>query len=106
MSDASYTYRSYDAAGPRPEEREETMSSGPRPFGFTAAELKRAFGDELEKRRERRNLMTAAAKPENIAEELKAFQETVLQVMLDNNRRITEQLLAAGVINTSHLPTD
>ena len=82
------------------------MSGSPRPLGFTGKELKELFRDERERRRERRQLMTVAADPARLAEEMAAFEETVLQVILDNNRRITEQLLNSGVLTTDHLPRD
>ena len=82
------------------------MSSGPRPLGFTAGELKSLFRDEREKRRERRQLVSISVDPSRLADEFAAFEETVLQVLLDNNRRITEQLLSAGVITTEQLPHD
>ena len=82
------------------------MSSGPRPLGFTASELKTFFREEREKRRERRQLVSISVDPARLADELAAFEETVLQVLLDNNRRITEQLLTAGVLTTAQLPHD
>ena len=82
------------------------MSGSPRPLGFTGKELKELFRDERERRRERRQLLTVAADPARLAEEMAAFEETVLQVILDNNRRITEQLLNSGVLTTDHLPRD
>jgi hypothetical protein len=82
------------------------MSSGPRPLGFTGRELKSLFRDEREKRRERRQLVSVNADPNRLADELLAFEETVLQVILDNNRQVTEQLLNAGVITTAQLPHD
>lgn len=82
------------------------MSSGPRPLGFTGRELKSLFRDEREKRRERRQLLSVNVDPDRLADELLAFEETVLQVILDNNRAITEQLLNAGVIATAQLPHD
>lgn len=80
------------------------MSSGPRPFGYTASELKSLFRDEHEKRRERRQLVSVTVDPARLADEFAAFEETVLQVILDNNRRLTEQLLSAGVVTTAQLP--
>ena len=44
--------------------------------------------------------------PARLADELAAFEETVLQVVLDNNRKITEQLLSAGIVTTAQLPHD
>ena len=82
------------------------MSGGPRPLGFTGRELKNLFRDEREKRRERRQLVSLSVDPANLADEFAAFEETVLQVILDNNRQITEQLLKSGVIAAEHLPTD
>ncbi len=82
------------------------MSSGPRPLGFTGRELKNLFRDEREKRRERRQLMSVNVDPARLADEMLAFEETVLQVILDNNRQITEQLLNAGVVTTDQLPHD
>lgn len=82
------------------------MSSGPRPLGFTAKEMKNLFRDEREKRRERRQLISVNVDPERLADEMLAFEETVLQVILDNNRQITEQLLNAGIITTDQLPHD
>lgn len=82
------------------------MSGSPRPLGFTGKELKNLFRDEREKRRERRQLMSVAADPARMAEELAAFEETVLQVILDNNHQITQQLLSSGVITTAQLPRD
>ena len=82
------------------------MSSGPRPLGFTGRELKSLFRDEREKRRERRQLLSVTVDPDRLADELLAFEETVLQVILDNNRAITEQLLNAGVVATAQLPHD
>lgn len=82
------------------------MSGGPRPLGFTGRELKNLFRDEREKRRERKQLVSVNVDPARLADELIAFEETVLQVILDNNRQITEQLLKSGVISASQLPTD
>ncbi len=82
------------------------MSSGPRPLGFTGRELKNLFRDERERRRERRQLLSVNVDPARLADEFLAFEETVLQVILDNNRQITEQLLNAGVIATAQLPHD
>ena len=82
------------------------MSSGPRPLGFTGKELKTLFRDEREKRRERKGLVSVNVDPARLADEMLAFEETVLQVLLDNNRAITEQLLNAGVITTAQLPHD
>ena len=82
------------------------MSSGPRPLGFTGRELKNLFRDEREKRRERRQLVSVNVDPARLADEMLAFEETVLQVLLDNNRQITEQLLNAGVVTTDQLPHD
>jgi hypothetical protein len=82
------------------------MSSGPRPLGFTGGELKSLFREEREKRRERRQLVSISVDPARLADELAAFEETVLQVILDNNRRVTEQLLSAGVITAAQLPQD
>ncbi len=82
------------------------MSSGPRPLGFTGRELKNLFRDEREKRRERRQLVSVNVDPARLADEMLAFEETVLQVILDNNRQITEQLLNAGVVTTDQLPHD
>ena len=82
------------------------MSSGPRPLGFTAGELKSQFREERERRRERRQLVSIAVDPDRLADELAAFEETVLQVVLDNNRKITEQLLSAGIVTTAQLPHD
>lgn len=82
------------------------MSSGPRPLGFTARELKILFREEREKRRERRQLLSVNVDPARLADEMLAFEETVLQVLLDNNRLLTEQLLNAGVITTEQLPHD
>lgn len=82
------------------------MSSGPRPLGFTGKELKNLFRDEREKRRERKGLVSVTVDPARLADEMLAFEETVLQVLLDNNRAITEQLLNAGVITSAQLPHD
>ena len=82
------------------------MSGSPRPLGFTGKELKDLFREEREKRRERRQLVSVAADPARLAEELAAFEETVLQLILDNNRQITSQLLNSGAITTAHLPND
>jgi hypothetical protein len=82
------------------------MSGGPRPLGFTGRELKNLFRDEREKRRERKQLVSVNVDPARLADEFVAFEETVLQVILDNNRQITEQLLKSGVISAEHLPTD
>lgn len=82
------------------------MSGGPRPLGFTARELKTMFRDEREKRRERRQLVSVSVDPARLADEFAAFEETVLQVILDNNRQLTEQLLNSGVITTDQLPHD
>ena len=82
------------------------MSGGPRPLGFTAGELKILFREEREKRRERRQLVSITVDPDRLADELAAFEETVLQVVLDNNRKITEQLLSAGIVTTAQLPHD
>ncbi len=82
------------------------MSSGPRPLGFTGRELKTLFRDEREKRRERRQLLSVNVDPNRLADEFLAFEETVLQVILDNNRAITEQLLNAGVVTAEQLPHD
>ena len=82
------------------------MSGSPRPLGYTGKELKDLFREEREKRRERRQLMSVAADPARLAEELAAFEETVLQLILDNNRQITTQLLNSGAITTDHLPHD
>ncbi len=82
------------------------MSGGPRPLGFTAGELKTLFREEREKRRERRQLVSITVDPARLVDELAAFEETVLQVVLDNNRKITEQLLSAGVVTTAQLPHD
>src|SRR6476661_8775505 len=82
--------------------RRETMSSGPRPLGFTGKELKSLFRDEREKRRERRQLTSINVDPARLADEFAAFEETVLQVLLDNNRQITEQLLKSGAITAAH----
>lgn len=82
------------------------MSSGPRPLGFTGKELKNLFRDEREKRRERRGLTSVTADPARLADEFAAFEESVLQLVLDNNRQITEQLLNSGVLTTAHLPND
>ena len=82
------------------------MSSGPRPLGFTGRELKTLFRDEREKRRERRQLLSVNVDPDRLADEFLAFEETVLQVILDNNRVITEQLLNSGAITAAQLPHD
>jgi len=82
------------------------MSGGPRPLGFTGRELKNLFRDEREKRRERKQLVSVNVDPARLADEFVAFEETVLQVILDNNRQITEQLLKSGVISAEHLPND
>ncbi len=82
------------------------MSGGPRPLGFTGRELKSLFRDEREKRRERKGLMSLNVDPNNLADEFAAFEETVLQVILDNNRQITEQLLQNGALTAEHLPND
>ena len=82
------------------------MSGGPRPLGFTARELKNLFRDEREKRRERRQITSISVDTARLADEFAAFEETVLQVILDNNRAITEQLLKTGAITTEHLPHD
>jgi len=82
------------------------MSGGPRPLGFTGRELKNLFRDEREKRRERKQLVSVNVDPTRLADEFIAFEETVLQVILDNNRQITEQLLKSGIISASQLPTD
>ena len=82
------------------------MSGGPRPLGFTGRELKNLFRDEHEKRRERKQLVSVNVDPARLADEFAAFEETVLQVILDNNRQITEQLLKSGVISAEHLPND
>jgi hypothetical protein len=82
------------------------MSGGPRPLGFTARELKSLFRDEREKRRERRQITSVTVDPARLADEFAAFEETVLQVILDNNRAITEQLLQSGAITSAHLPHD
>ncbi len=82
------------------------MSGGPRPLGFTAGELKTLFREEREKRRERRQLVSITVDPARLVDEFAAFEETVLQVVLDNNRKITEQLLSAGVVTTAQLPHD
>ena len=82
------------------------MSGGPRPLGFTARELKNLFRDEREKRRERRQLTSINVDPPRLAEKFAAFEETVLQVILDNNRTITEQLLNSGAVTTAQLPND
>lgn len=81
------------------------MTASPRPFGLTASELKTLFREEREKRRERRQLVSVMVNAERLTDELAAFEETVLQLLLDNNRKFTEQLLAAGVVSTEHLPT-
>lgn len=80
------------------------MTASPRPLGLTASELKTLFREEREKRRERRQLVSVMVDAERLTDELAAFEETVLQLLLDNNRKITEQLLAAGIINAEHLP--
>lgn len=80
------------------------MTASPRPLGLTASELKTLFREEREKRRERRQLVSVMVNAERLTDELAAFEETVLQLLLDNNRKITEQLLAAGIINAEHLP--
>jgi hypothetical protein len=82
------------------------MSGGPRPLGFTGRELKNLFRDEREKRRERKQLVSVNVDATRLADEFAAFEETVLQVILDNNRQITEQLLKSGVISAEHLPND
>lgn len=82
------------------------MSSGPRPLGFTGSELKAMFRDERERRRERRQLVSVTVDPARLTDEMAALEETMLQVLLDNNRRITEQLLSAGVIASAQLPHD
>jgi len=82
------------------------MSGGPRPLGFTGRELKSLFRDEREKRRERKGLMSLNVDRNNLADEFAAFEETVLQVILDNNRQITEQLLQNGALTAEHLPND
>ncbi|MDP9373345.1 MAG: hypothetical protein M3Q65_13010 [Chloroflexota bacterium] len=68
--------------------------------------MKNLFRDERERRRERRQLLSVNVDPARLADEFLAFEETVLQVILDNNRQITEQLLNAGVIATAQLPHD
>lgn len=80
------------------------MTASPRPLGLTASELKTLFREEREKRRERRQLVSVMVDTERLTDELAAFEETVLQLLLDNNRKITEQLLTAGIINSEHLP--
>lgn len=80
------------------------MTASPRPLGLTASELKALFREEREKRRERRQLVSVMVDAERLTDELTAFEETVLQLLLDNNRKITEQLLAAGIISSEHLP--
>ena len=82
------------------------MSGGPRPLGYTAQELKNLFRDEREKRRERRQLTSLMVDPARLADEFAAFEDTVLQVILDNNRAITEQLLKSGAVTAAHLPHD
>ena len=82
------------------------MSGSPRPLGFTGRELKSLFRDEREKRRERRQLTSINVDPARLADEFAAFEETVLQVILDNNRTITEQLLNSGAVTTAQLPND
>jgi hypothetical protein len=82
------------------------MSGGPRPLGFTGRELKNLFRDEREKRRERMGLLSVSVDPARLADEFAAFEQTVLQIILDNNRQITEQLLKTGVITAAQLPTD
>lgn len=80
------------------------MAASPRPLGLSASELKTLFREEREKRRERRQLMSVMVDPGRLTDELAAFEETVLQLLLDNNRRITEQLLGAGVMTSEQLP--
>lgn len=80
------------------------MTTGPRPLGLTASELKSLFRDEREKRRERRQLVSVLVDSERLTDELAAFEETILQLLLDNNRKITEQLLSAGVLTSAQLP--
>ena len=82
------------------------MSGGPRPLGFTARALKSLFRDEREKRRERRQITSVNADPARLADELAAFEEAVLQMIMDNNREITQQLLNSGAITTAQLPND
>ena len=82
------------------------MSGGPRPLGFTGKELKNLFRDEREKRRERKQLVSVNVDATRLADEFIAFEETVLQVILDNNRQITEQLLKSGAITADQLPND
>ena len=82
------------------------MSGGPRPLGYTARELKNLFRDEREKRRGRRQRTSLRVDPARLADEFAAFEETVLQVILDNNRAITEQLLKSGAVTAAHLPHD
>ncbi|MFN8515257.1 MAG: hypothetical protein U0841_22255 [Chloroflexia bacterium] len=82
------------------------MSGGPRPFGHTARGIRNVFREELEKRRERRQLTSVAADPARFAEELAAFEEAMLQAILDNNLVITQQLQRAGVITDAQLPRD
>lgn len=86
------------------EDEANAMTASPRPLGLTASELKTLFREEREKRRERRQLVSVMVNAERLTDELAAFEETVLQLLLDNNRKITEQLLAAGIINAEHLP--
>ncbi|MFN8539223.1 MAG: hypothetical protein U0232_17330 [Thermomicrobiales bacterium] len=73
----------------------------PDPLGYTHGTQEPLPRLAAHKRRERRQITSVNADPARLADELAAFEETVLQVILDNNRAITEQLLKSGAITAA-----